>query len=265
MVERFEQGTSLTAGENIGPGQADVPRTNSSVFSAILDLGVAKSESQLTGLLYRIAGSFGYSYFSYSGLFAIDSHDSLAKILSSRPMPRDSSDDVHGQLLRVLSGCSRGRLTPFVWSETHRDPYITAAGQELHEAARRLRFDDGISYPVHDSMGNSGVLSFASETRCLTSSDRHRLLADGLLTAAFTHNAIRGLINKNSKVLEKPLTERETECLRLIAIGKSTGEMSRILGLSQHGVLHHVRSLMSKFGVHQRYQAVIRATACGLL
>jgi LuxR family quorum-sensing transcriptional regulator LasR len=50
-----------------------------------------------------------------------------------------------------------------------------------------------------------------------------------------------------------------------VADGKSSWEISVILGISEHGVVHHMRNCMSKFGVHSRHLAVARATACGLL
>ena len=61
------------------------------------------------------------------------------------------------------------------------------------------------------------------------------------------------------------LTKREVECLRWVAQGKTTHEISRILDLSEHGVVHHVRSVMRKLGVSNRHFAANVATKLGLL
>jgi LuxR family quorum-sensing transcriptional regulator LasR len=61
------------------------------------------------------------------------------------------------------------------------------------------------------------------------------------------------------------LTTREAEVLNLVAAGKSTWEISRLLNISEHGVSHHVRNVLVKFDVGSRHQAVAKAVAFGLL
>jgi len=61
------------------------------------------------------------------------------------------------------------------------------------------------------------------------------------------------------------LTKRETEVLRWIAAGKSTREISTLLNISEHGVIHHVRNLLLKFAAKSRHQVVLKAFALGLL
>jgi two-component system, NarL family, nitrate/nitrite response regulator NarL len=61
------------------------------------------------------------------------------------------------------------------------------------------------------------------------------------------------------------LTAREQEVLALLATGASTTEMREHLDVSEHTVRTHVRSLMSKLGVHSRVEALRVAHDRGLV
>ena len=61
------------------------------------------------------------------------------------------------------------------------------------------------------------------------------------------------------------LTARQLDVLRLLADGKSTGEIADELNLSQTTVRNHVAGLMAALGVHTRLQAVIAAKRAGFL
>ncbi|GIX35500.1 MAG: DNA-binding response regulator [Lysobacteraceae bacterium] len=56
-----------------------------------------------------------------------------------------------------------------------------------------------------------------------------------------------------------PLTERETEILRLMAGGYSNREIAGSLGVAEGTVKNHVSSILSKLGVRDRTRAVLRA------
>ena len=62
-----------------------------------------------------------------------------------------------------------------------------------------------------------------------------------------------------------PLTERETELLRLTAKGLSFETISELMGISPHTVVAHVRKIYRKLAVHSRGEAVYEATQLGLL
>jgi len=52
------------------------------------------------------------------------------------------------------------------------------------------------------------------------------------------------------------LTPRELDVLRLLAVGHSTDEVAVLLGILPTTVRSHVKSLLSKLGVHSRVEAV---------
>ncbi|WP_395788691.1 response regulator [Aquimonas sp.] len=56
-----------------------------------------------------------------------------------------------------------------------------------------------------------------------------------------------------------PLTERETEILRLMAGGYSNKEIANSLGVAEGTVKNHVSNILSKLGVRDRTRAVLKA------
>ena len=62
-----------------------------------------------------------------------------------------------------------------------------------------------------------------------------------------------------------PLTGRETEVLRRIGNGQRDRRIAEDLGLSVHGVRHHLRKVFARLGVRRRGEAVRRARELGLL
>lgn len=66
-------------------------------------------------------------------------------------------------------------------------------------------------------------------------------------------------------VLLEPLTPRETEVMRLVAGGYSNREIGDALGAAEATVKVHVSSILSKLGVRDRVQAVLRVLEAGLI
>ena len=62
-----------------------------------------------------------------------------------------------------------------------------------------------------------------------------------------------------------PLSERETEILRLVAKGFSFDAVGELLAISPHTVVTHVKKIYRKLAVHSRGEAVYEARQMGLL
>jgi DNA-binding NarL/FixJ family response regulator len=62
-----------------------------------------------------------------------------------------------------------------------------------------------------------------------------------------------------------PLSERETEILRLVAKGLNFKEVGAILSISPNTVVTHVKRVYQKLAVHSRGEAVYEASQMGLL
>jgi LuxR family transcriptional regulator, maltose regulon positive regulatory protein len=65
--------------------------------------------------------------------------------------------------------------------------------------------------------------------------------------------------------LSEPLTDRELEVLRLVAIGQSNEEIAATLVISSETVKKHLKNIYGKLEVHSRLEAVNRAREAGCL
>lgn len=58
-------------------------------------------------------------------------------------------------------------------------------------------------------------------------------------------------------------TAREMDVLRAAARGCTNDEIAALLGISKHSIRDHWRMIYTRYGVHTRTQAVLRAIALG--
>src|SRR5690348_16374567 len=63
----------------------------------------------------------------------------------------------------------------------------------------------------------------------------------------------------------QPLTERETEVLRLLAQGQANKQIARNLSIAEKTVKVHVSNILGKLGVQSRTQATLYAIRIGLV
>nr|WP_081259785.1 helix-turn-helix domain-containing protein [Achromobacter mucicolens] len=61
------------------------------------------------------------------------------------------------------------------------------------------------------------------------------------------------------------LSDRQADCLKWSAAGKTSWETSRILGVSESTVNFHLRNACNRLGVRGRRAAVVAALRLGLL
>jgi DNA-binding NarL/FixJ family response regulator len=99
--------------------------------------------------------------------------------------------------------------------------------------------------------------------------------ADKLICAV--KSAVAGQVQLSPQVAERllreidlpdvtePLTDRESEVLRMLASGCSNKEIARDLSIGEKTVKTHVSSILSKLGVTSRTQAVVNALRTGLI
>lgn len=98
-----------------------------------------------------------------------------------------------------------------------------------------------------------------------------RTVAGGgsLVKPAVTERLLKGLENMRTEFssLDRPdpLTERETEILRLMAGGYSNKEIANSLGVAEGTVKNHVSNILSKLGVRDRTRAVLKAFELGIV
>jgi DNA-binding NarL/FixJ family response regulator len=70
---------------------------------------------------------------------------------------------------------------------------------------------------------------------------------------------------RQEETLIEPLTDREIEILRLLALGKTNRQVAQELLLSLSTIKTYIQRVIAKLGVSDRTQAAVRAAELGLL
>jgi DNA-binding NarL/FixJ family response regulator len=68
-----------------------------------------------------------------------------------------------------------------------------------------------------------------------------------------------------NEVMPDPLSPREIEILRIVAQGASNKEIAEHLFISEGTVKNHLSSILSKLGVRDRMQAILKAREYGII
>lgn len=181
---------------------------------------------------------------------AVDGNDAVDLIPKVQPdvvlldlrMPGLSGLDV----LKTLS--SKGQLPPTIILTTFDDDQLVLAG--LKAGARGYLLKD-VSL---DQLVNA-VKTVAA--------------GGSLVAPVVTQRLLSGLehMQNDFTSLDRPdpLTERETEILRLMASGYSNKEIASSLNVAEGTVKNHVSNILSKLGVRDRTRAVLKAFELGVV
>jgi DNA-binding NarL/FixJ family response regulator len=101
--------------------------------------------------------------------------------------------------------------------------------------------------------------------------DAVRTVANGgsLVAPVVTQRLLTGLKGMETSFASldrpDPLTDRETEILRLMAGGFSNKEIANSLGVAEGTIKNHVSNILSKLGVRDRTRAVLKAFEMGIV
>lgn len=156
-----------------------------------------------------------------------------------------------------------------------------AATRELNRRGTRAgviiltTFDDDEYIFEGIAAGARGYLLKDAEYDELSQAIRTVAKGEALLQPQITSRVLRefsrlsGLTGssrpKPPKPLAEPLTERETEVLRLIVSGATNQDIAERLHIGLGTVKHHVRAIFGKLGARDRVQAVLIAQELSLV
>lgn len=216
-------------------------------------------------VLRKICVSYGFRYFSVitipSRISGDDTTISKMATISSWP-PQLIAEFDRLDLARsspVLDQL-RKQITPLVFEV---DEINKARPKSEQAGATELfkRFDVtmGVFFPVHDQHGLRHAVSF--------NGDRDPLSVEELSTLSmFATMLIEQLsvISSVDHAAKSVLNAREVEILKWTAEGKTSLEIARLTGLSEHTVNHYATIATKKLGCSNRTQAVVYAIRLGL-
>ena len=212
----------------------------------------------------RFAESYGFEHFIYGASIPTSFVQPQTIIVSGYPQAWREHYIANGyqSIDPTVQHCAR-RLTPLSWADI--DATVPVAQQMLQES-RDFGLASGISLPTHGSNGEFAMFSLASH-RPAPDNTAHieTVMADAYLLTAHFHEAARRILSLVQLPASNALSAREKECLRWSAEGKTSWEISQILGISERTVVFHLQHATEKLAVTNRQHAVARAITLGLI
>jgi len=151
---------------------------------------------------------------------------------------------------------ARSRLSaaPFFW---HQLPIegLTPRSRLVMDEAAEFGMKDGFCVPIHVPLAGPAVVTAASDR--LEVPPGAMPLIETLCVHLF--RKVSGWENRSDKDEISPLTPRERELLQWSAQGKTTEDISCILGIATHTVESHHRNIRDKLDAINIVHAVVKA------
>ncbi len=228
----------------------------------------SKSPGALLALMQRAAEDLGFDRYAYSAL----THHHLYETIDDRApavaynFPADWVDyyfDKNYEAIDPVLLYSPQLERPFVCDDLHEAFNADHTQRKILREASEAALKDGVGVPLHGPLGDTCLMIFASSSG--HSSPSATLPELGVLFRQF-HSAYREIGRaKIDRRLVADLSLRELECLRWIAVGKTSWEIGKILKISQNTVNYHVKNLLTKLEAKNRIAAVVEGYRRGLL
>ncbi|MDH2310314.1 helix-turn-helix transcriptional regulator [Methylobacterium brachiatum] len=241
--------------------------TKTLAFDIIGKIRDAKSFIGIANILRDHGSTFGYEAFSL-GSVPQSSKQTMPDCVVISGWPPEWEGHYHARghirfdpVLRYM----RRVIDPFHWREAA-DFVATPAARTVLDEAREFRLNDGFCVPIHRPDGSEAGVSFGGEQMRLSPDESAALHLIGI----YAVSAARAISRAQAEPLgpARPgvrLTDRETECLRWSAAGKTAWETSVILSISRRTVEQHLASACQKLNAVGRVQGVAEAIRCGLI
>jgi len=150
---------------------------------------------------------------------------------------------------------------PLVWSED-----LYASARNMWEDARAHGLEYGWAQSSHSGNGMSGMLTLSRGCESLGETELENI---GYKLSVLTHSLHTKMSDifehKHLSDLNANLTNREKSILRWTAEGKTAGEISLILNITERTVNFHITNINKKLNSPNKICSAVRAALLGLI
>ena len=230
------------------------------------ELEAAKSSAELCSAVERLTQQMGFERFVYALTIRTPSLKPQEYLLSGYP-PEWIKRYVAGNsfALDPVVQQAQSSTLPILWSEEPSEPKKVS---EFWEEARSFGLAAGLSVSVHEQPGITGIFSLSRDKAIdLEGQDLAALIGRAQMLSSVLHHAVFR-IDLPKLVLPQAaavLTNRERECLKWAADGKTAWETGQILGIAERTAVFHVNNIIQKLGATNKTQAIVRALALNMI
>ncbi len=153
----------------------------------------------------------------------------------------------------------------FGWAQLPDLITLTSHHIQIIAKTREAGIWDGFTVPANIPGELNGSCNFAvGQTRSVPAGS----FAMAQLVGSFAFQAARTLVSRMRGVSAQEtvrLTDRQLECIVLVARGKTDWEIGKILGIAEETVKRHIADARARYDVPKRMQVVVRALYDGLV
>lgn len=221
--------------------------------------GLTKPAEILAGLQVE-SRALGFEHFLITGLPL--QPEELASLVMINAWPAEWYGRYTERHYFAIDGVAQWSLKatrPFLWRDVPAAYAQTKEALGVTAEARENGFVDGYVVPMYSARHWQTAVAFASST---VSEASDRELAALQVMGIFATEAVRALLEPE-RDLKPLLSKRERECLTWAAAGKSSWDVSVILGLGHHTVRGYFSSIRAKLDVTTLAHAVSEAIRRG--
>lgn len=161
----------------------------------------------------------------------------------------------------------RDNTLPFIWQEVRDRIELDAMQQQVADEAASCGLAQGISIAIREANGDRCGIGFSTD---LGAAEAMRTIKTHLPQLFIMGHHLHATmldryVEPISSVDIPELTISELDCLRWVADGMDTRDISEINGVSENTVKYHIRNILLKLGAGTRAAAVAKAFRAGIL
>ncbi|WP_250938718.1 LuxR family transcriptional regulator [Allorhizobium sonneratiae] len=230
---------------------------------SLRELAGLKTQFDIFRLMKRVTEEFGARYFLVMHLPSVtDQTLSGSSVISNWPTELMSLYDQAGLMatspvFTKIRACAAPVVFDVQWVAREREARTVELARNLFVQSGMPR---GACFPVHDGSGNRGMVSFCGDMPAFSFLDMTQLH----YIATHVYSRLAEIREMDARIADN-LTDREIECLNWTSIGKTSIEISDIMGLSEHTINHYLNRAARKLDTVNRTQAVAKALRLGLI
>ncbi len=237
-------------------------RRDERILLRVFALGECTCIDEMCWLLVDIGSMGGFEFVCYQDYRVTDGAPRSGRTLSNYPESWQSCYRERTYLrIDPIVQHALSSLVPLTWCDRI---FVTTEQRAFRDESRMYGLSAGVSFPAHNRYGDVACVSFVRQAG---ESDNGGAPCEIPIWGALVANLMLDTSRRLGAVQSGTpcLSARELEILRWVAEGKSSWDISQIVSLTEHGVLHHIRNVMKKFDVPTRRQAVLMASRLGML
>jgi LuxR family transcriptional regulator, quorum-sensing system regulator SolR len=225
----------------------------------------AQSSDELRVQMARFARDLGFEHFAYALTVKVPSLKTQQYYINGFPPGWAERYLAQGYfaLDPIVRHAERSAM-PAVWTD---ESFHGRESGDFWEDAKGFGLAEGLSFAVHEQPGVTGIFSLArDQVLDHQGQDLAALVGRAQMFASLLHHAVARIdLPKLLPEQATALTERERECLRWTADGKTAWEIGKILSIAERTVVFHINNVVQKLGAANKTQAIVRAVALRLV